>query len=852
MVKLIKHEKRIVLDGGLVAEVGEALAASANAMLDRASDFDGASVLDVMDQIMGSIGEVAIGPISEAVNDGTATIGELADVSTGQVVVFVDGNIGDIDLMRAGMVAGAEVHILDTESDGLLQMARILADRGDVASVHVISHGAPGELKLGDAMIRVGDLTAAQRTALVDIGRSLSANGDILVYGCDFAAGDVGRKAVDDIAHLTGADVAASSDRTGAADMGGNWSFEVAQGLVESAIVIDAPTREVGAWVLSVLSDVGVGAGNALSDNVTNTLSLWVDAADSSTVAVDGGNNVTGWTDKSGHGATALPTGTFVNTQQPSYTGTGVAFDDNNTESLGWTLNANAAIDAASAAASAMDVFAVITYNGSETGDTNARILSFATAGTIDYPADSVLSNGVAVYRPGNSGSNVGVYRNTDGSASTGMTLTEDTATLYELSTTNTTVTQYKNGTQVTSNAWTFDVSGSGTDAAINTLRLAERDRNTGAATNLPREFSNMTVHEVIVFKEVLNNAERTIVANYLSEKWSLGVATDLYNSGSEMNATGLTAGAAKEMGGIGQATDGSTLTSGSSGGLVISNGTSSGLLTDNGDYFLFAHNGGTSAADGDVNIGGTIDFAGRKWAGDMTNVTNTTNKNIDLSFNLSSINTNLAANGANDAYRLLVDTDNNGTFDTVLANSVTNSSGVVTFQNVNAEDLQGKMFTVGLTTTSGPTVTSATYDASTGTLVVTGTAFEGKTGLANDVDASKLTLTGEGGVTYTLTDTTDAEIESATQFTMTLSATDKAALNQLLNKDGTTSTGGTTFNLAAADDWMANVTADDTADATNAVTVSNVAAPTVTSATYDASTGSLVVTGQNLLKRDG
>ncbi|MBT9514368.1 MAG: putative Ig domain-containing protein [Acidovorax sp.] len=131
------------------------------------------------------------------------------------------------------------------------------------------------------------------------------------------------------------------------------------------------------------------------------------------------------------------------------------------------------------------------------------------------------------------------------------------------------------------------------------------------------------------------------------------------------------------------------------------------------------------------------------------------------------------------------------------------------------------------------PTVTSATYNASTGVLVVTGTDFAALAGATNDIDASKLTLTGEGNATYTLTDTADVEITSATSFTLTLSATDRAGLNLLANKNGSSSTGGTTYNLAAADDWNAAVTGGNTADLTlNAVTVSNAnASPTVANA---------------------
>lgn len=154
----------------------------------------------------------------------------------------------------------------------------------------------------------------------------------------------------------------------------------------------------------------------------------------------------------------------------------------------------------------------------------------------------------------------------------------------------------------------------------------------------------------------------------------------------------------------------------------------------------------------------------------------------------------------------------------------------------------------------AAPALTSATYDANTGTLVVTGTGFLKYAGAANDIVANAFTLTGEGGATCTLTDTASVELTSGTQFTLVLSATDRAALAQILNKNGTTSTSGTLYNLAAAEDWAAGADAAVTvADlAGNGITVSNSAVPAITSATYNAGTGTLTVTGTGFLKLAG
>ena len=131
------------------------------------------------------------------------------------------------------------------------------------------------------------------------------------------------------------------------------------------------------------------------------------------------------------------------------------------------------------------------------------------------------------------------------------------------------------------------------------------------------------------------------------------------------------------------------------------------------------------------------------------------------------------------------------------------------------------------------PKIDSATYNASTGELQVTGQNLKAAAGAMNDIKANKLSLTGEGGATYALTDTSDVEISSSTQFTITLSATDKGNLRELLNKNGSTSIGGTTYNLAAAEDWAVGAEASLTiADLSgNAVTVSNIVAPSAPTA---------------------
>ncbi len=123
------------------------------------------------------------------------------------------------------------------------------------------------------------------------------------------------------------------------------------------------------------------------------------------------------------------------------------------------------------------------------------------------------------------------------------------------------------------------------------------------------------------------------------------------------------------------------------------------------------------------------------------------------------------------------------------------------------------------------PAITSATYNASTGVLTITATGIAA----LHNINLGKFTLTGEGGINYPLSPSS-VFADSATAFHTTLTAADKAALTPLLNKAGTSSTSGTIYNFGAADDWDASVTAGDTSDPINPLTVTNLPMPSINS----------------------
>jgi hypothetical protein len=180
-------------------------------------------------------------------------------------LVFVDAGAPNYqqlvnDLLQAQAEGrNLEVVVLESGRDGVEQITEALEERREIGVVHIVSHGADGSLTLGDSKLDAYNVER-YRDAIKSWQASLTEDADLLIYGCDFAGSAQGREMVEVLSALTGADVAASTDKTGSAELGGDWELEYTKGEIESSIAFSADAQQSWSGTLN-FTEVGLTAG---------------------------------------------------------------------------------------------------------------------------------------------------------------------------------------------------------------------------------------------------------------------------------------------------------------------------------------------------------------------------------------------------------------------------------------------------------------------------------------------------------------------------------------------------------------------------------------------------------------
>ncbi|NEQ89747.1 MAG: DUF4347 domain-containing protein, partial [Okeania sp. SIO2G4] len=143
--------------------------------------------------------------------------------------VIIDPRVENYQMLASGVLSGAKVAILNSEEDEVRQITRAILDY-PINSLHIVCHGSPGSLQLGNTKLSISTLTKYE-AELKRWGETIGSGG-ILLYGCEVGAGDIGKAFVGRFHELSGVGVAGAVSPVGNAELGGSWELGVKVGEV--------------------------------------------------------------------------------------------------------------------------------------------------------------------------------------------------------------------------------------------------------------------------------------------------------------------------------------------------------------------------------------------------------------------------------------------------------------------------------------------------------------------------------------------------------------------------------------------------------------------------------------------
>ncbi len=206
-----------------------------------------------------------------------------------QNLICIDAKVEDYEYLCQGVLLGSEVIILNSNQDGVEQITEHLQARirrrkaPRIQTLHIVSHGSPGCLYLGNSQLNLDTLD--QYTEQLQQWRgALTSNAEILLYGCDVAQAESQKSYpyfhlteqsvfthtsispfIQKIQDLTGANIAASSTKIGNNKLGGNWKLDVTTDSILSPLAFTESVKENYAGVLVTFTvenanDAGAGS----------------------------------------------------------------------------------------------------------------------------------------------------------------------------------------------------------------------------------------------------------------------------------------------------------------------------------------------------------------------------------------------------------------------------------------------------------------------------------------------------------------------------------------------------------------------------------------------------------------
>ena len=404
--------------------------------------------------------------------------------------------------------------------------------------------------------------------------------------------------------------------------------------------------------LIPLLSFSQNGPGGVGSTDGSSSLVLWLNA---NTVSGTNGSVITSWTDDSGNGYDFT-------------VGNGAVYNTNTVNGYpAFNFNGSSQyFERAYTSAITPDTFTIFSSTKVTSSGKYKAVIS-----NRDDPSGSATAGFILYSRPSNNkwqfwtGRSSGSWQITSGGTSTHGSWAGQ---VMEYQNTTNGKQLYINGTLDASNSHTMTSN-------------PNRPCRIGAGRNetTPDYYFYGDIAEVIMFDEVLNSAQQIIINNYLAAKYNYTLSSnDIYDEDNSGNGN-----YDHDVAGIGRI-DNSNIHNDAQGTGIIRINNPSDLNDD--EFLIWGHDNGilqaTNTTDIPSSIAARLD---RVWRVSERNSNNSADVNvgtIDMSWDLTGLGNVTASD-----LRLLIDTDNDGTFsdETPISGATSLGGNIYQFSNINA-----------------------------------------------------------------------------------------------------------------------------------------------------------------------
>lgn len=146
-------------------------------------------------------------------------------------ILFIDSSVTNYQDLLSGIKPGIYPVLLKDEMDGILQITEHLSEFKKLEAIHLVCHGSPGELYLGNSSLNLSNLSNYIQS-LQQWSKALNPQADLLIYACEVAEGWQGKAFVKALSQITQTQIAATTEKLGQ----GYWDFTLKTGIIKAEL----------------------------------------------------------------------------------------------------------------------------------------------------------------------------------------------------------------------------------------------------------------------------------------------------------------------------------------------------------------------------------------------------------------------------------------------------------------------------------------------------------------------------------------------------------------------------------------------------------------------------------------